>query len=91
MDKRQTQITHSVEDPNTSVHIGMDTLCSQNVNKTKDLLENKVMTRTISFCSKFDDLPLHGQCISDKVLERRVKPVVAKPQSLLTSTNEEDS
>ena len=64
----------------------MDTLCSQNVNKT---VGKQVMTRTVSFCSKFDDLPLHGQCIGVKVLGRRVKPVVTKPQSPLTSTNEE--
>ena len=91
VDSRQTQITLSVEDPNTSVHVGMDTLYSQNLNKTKRSVGEQVMTRTISFRSKFDDLPLHGQNISGKVLERRVKPVAAKSQSPLTSTNEEIS
>lgn len=65
---RQTMIKSSIEEPNTSVNVGMDTLNSQTLNKSKKSVGEQVITRTISFRSSFDDLPL--QHIHGKKLER---------------------
>ena len=83
---RQTQLKLSVDEPNTSLHIGMDTLYSQNMSKSKRSVGEQVITRTISFRSNFDDLPL--QCIDDKVLERRIKFVAIKPLTSVTPPSE---
>ena len=76
---RQAELKLSVDEPNTSIHIGMDTLYSQSLSKSKKSIGEQVITRTISFRNTFDDLPL--QHINEKVLERRFKPADITSQS----------
>jgi hypothetical protein len=65
---RQTEIKASIDEPNTSINVGMDTLHSQRLNESRKSVGEQVITRTISFRSSFDDLPL--QHISGKKLEK---------------------
>ena len=79
INSQQTQLKLSVDEPNMSVSIGMDTQFSKSVSKSKKSVGEQVVTRTISFRSDFDDLPL--QFIDDKVLKQKIKYVAVTPQS----------
>ena len=81
MHSRQTQLKASIDEPNTSVHIGMETTYSSSETRMKISAGEQVITRTISFRDSFDDLPL--QHIDKKVLERVAKP---SPTPLLISS-----
>ena len=65
---RQTEIKLSIDEPNTTINVGMDTLHSQTLSKSRKSVGEQVITRTISFRSSFDDLPL--QHIHGKKMER---------------------
>lgn len=65
---QQTEIKLSIDEPNTKINVGMDTLSSQTMSKSRKSVGEQVITRTISFRSSFDDLPL--QYIHGKKLER---------------------
>ncbi len=65
---RQTEIKTSIDEPNTSINVGMDTLHSQRLNESRRSVGEQVITRTISFRSSFDDLPLEH--VRGKKLER---------------------
>ena len=82
---RQAGLKLSVHDPNTSIHMGMDTLYSQSLSKSKKSIGEQVITRTIFFRNTFDDLPL--QHINEKVLERMIKHKDIVSQSSMTPTS----
>ena len=65
---QQTEIKSSIDEPNTSINVGVDTLHSQTLNKPRKSVGEQIITRTISFRSSFDNLPL--QHIDGKKLER---------------------
>ena len=69
---RQTQIKSSIDEPHTNVNVGMDTLLSQTLNKSRKSVGEQVITRTISFCNSFDDLPL--QHIGRRSERSKVRP-----------------
>ena len=83
---RQAELKLSVEDPNTSIHVGMDTLYSNSVSKSQRSVGEQVINRTISFVNDFDALPL--LCIDDKVLERRIRYLRIKPDLTLAQPDE---
>ena len=64
----QTQLKLSVSEPQTAANIGVKTTYSQSVSKTNTSVGDEVTTRTISFRSNFDDLPLE---YVDKVTVKR--------------------
>ena len=67
-----------------SNHVGMDTLYSQSLSKSKKSIGEQVITRTISFHNTFDDLPL--QDIDGMVLERRITYMDIRAPFSLTPT-----
>ena len=81
---RQTQLKHSVDEPNTSVHVGMDTVYSESDTRFEYSVGEQVLTRTISFLDSFDDLPL--QHIDANVLERDIGLSMIQPQGLILSS-----
>ena len=82
----QTQLKLSVSEPHTSANIGVETTYSQSVSKTNTSVGEEVTTRTISFRSNFDDLPL--EYVDKKTIKRSSKFLSAISKA---STCEADS
>ena len=89
---RQTQIKGSIDEPHTTINVGMDTLHSQTLNKSRKSVGEQVITRTISFCSSFDNLPLQhiGGKGSERSEVRSTDEASLTPQSVSTSTDFEE-
>ena len=85
---RQTQLKLSVVEPQSTVQIGVDATYSQNWNKAYKSVGEEVATRTISFRTNFDDLPL--KCIHKETIQRSSKFVSAKRQQSLALDSEKD-
>ena len=83
---RQTMIKSSIDEPNTSVNVGMDTLNSQTLNKSRKSVGEQVITRTISFRTSFDDLPLQ-HTICGKKLERSKDRIPSEASLTLRSAS----
>ena len=85
---RQTQLKLSVEEPHNLVEIGVDAAYSKSVSKSRTSVGEEVATRTISFRTTFDDLPLEH--IGEGLIQTTTKFASAKPQQSLTSVDEHD-
>ena len=85
---RLTHLKLSVVEPHSTVQIGVDTMYSQNWNKERKSLGEEVATRTISFRTSFDNLPLER--INKETIQRSSKFVSAKLQQSLALDGEND-
>ena len=85
---RQTELKLSVEEPHSAVQIGVESTFSQSVIKSHKSVGEEVATRTISFRTSFDDLPIEHIC--KETVKRNSKLVVTKPQQQRALDGEKD-
>ena len=73
--REQQKIRLSLNDPSSQIKIGMDAEQTQSVTSNIRIAGTKVKTRTISFCTTLDDLPLYVQhlLISHNTYTSRIK------------------
>ena len=86
---RQTQLKLSVVEPHYAVEIGIDATYSKSVTKSRTSVGEEVATRTVSFRTSFDDLPLEHNT-DEGLIQSTIKVASSKPQQSLTSVYEKD-
>ena len=82
---RQTQLKVSVVEPHYAVEIGVDATYSKSVTKSRTSVGEEFATRTISFRTSFDDLPLN-----EGIIQRTINFASTKPQQSLASVDENE-